>query len=199
MKEEIWRERAESRTDMTIGLIHLTKADTDEDAFDILWKILVEKRIIGGHGFVAGDDVVCCFQEVPPISIAENLKYEGKIPNNRVRYSPFGIRIIKGNLFNEGGRPVIYDVSEELKEILPQNEYWRIVDLDFQNSEYIIDWTHEREWRIKGDYLFDYEEIQVLLKNTKYYRKFIERCIKEDKLEMLHSIGGIITINSICC
>ena len=48
-------------------------------------------------------------------------------------------------------------------------------------------------------YYFEYEDIQVILKNSKYYKEFINKCIKEGKIEMLCSISGIIDINSIYC
>lgn len=199
MKELEWRERIKSRLDITIGLIHLTKANTDDEAFEKLWEILMAKKLIGGRGFVNGNTPVCCFQETPLGSIAEALNYEGFIKGEKVRYSPFGIRVIKGNIFLAGGRPVIYGKSEELKKILPANEHWRIVDLDLENKESIVDWTHEREWRVKNEYYFEYPEIEVLLKNGDYFKRFVAKCISEEKTDLLMNINGIINISSLYC
>lgn len=94
---------------------------------------------------------------------------------------------------------MIYGNVEELKMQLNEENYWRIVALDYTDKNEIIDWMHEREWRIKGDYVFDYCDIEVIVKNGFYYKKFIRRCIDENNLEMLESINGIISLNSIYC
>ena len=50
------------------------------------------------------------------------------------------------------GRPVIYDKTISAKKYLPENEWWRIVNLDLSDEDRFIDWTHEREWRVPNDF-----------------------------------------------
>ena len=57
--------------------------------------------------------------------------------------------------------------------------------------------THEREWRVPGNIEFNYKDIEVLVPSNKYYKKFIEYCIKNEKLDMLQEINGIVVLNTI--
>lgn len=192
-----WSKRAILRSDMTTRATHLTKGVNDEAAFDILWSILKEKKLCAGSGFVVGTQKVCCFQDVPLISIAENLRYEQDISVDQVRFSPFGIRMNKRVLYLKGGRPVIYGKTGEIKKVLPKKEHWRIVKLDLNDRDNMIDWTHEREWRVQNDLLFEYDEIEIIVKNSEYYRKLVQRCLSENCLEMLEQVNGIIPLNSV--
>lgn len=78
MNTNFWRERISNRSDLAARITHLTRGDTDDEAFDKLWKILLEKNIIGSgtEGYIVGDKKAVCFQEVPLYSIAENLIFE---------------------------------------------------------------------------------------------------------------------------
>ena len=40
MNAEFWRDRISSRSDLAARITHLTRGDTDDEAFEILWKIL---------------------------------------------------------------------------------------------------------------------------------------------------------------
>ena len=61
----------------------------------------------------------------------------------------------------------------------------------------IIDWSHEREWRVPGDIRFDYKDIEIVVASNKYYRKLIAYCIENDKQDMLKKINGIVVMNTI--
>lgn len=198
MDDEKWRKRITNRNDLVARITHLTKAKGDKTAFDNLWKILTDKKIIGSGktGFIVGDKTACCFQEVPLDAIAENLLYED-IEGKKTRYSAFGIRVHKGDVYRVGGRPVIYGNTEELKSILPSDQYWRIVNMNLTDSNNLIDWSHEREWRVPGDFELDYNRIEIIVESQEYYKKFVKKCIDEEKTEILKEINGIITLNSI--
>ena len=99
-------------------------------------------------------------------------------------------------MFKLGARPVIYGKTEELKRMLPKDEYWRIVNQDL-GSENVVDWSHEREWRHVSDYHFEYSDTEILVKDNCYYFKLIDRCIKENRLDILKSVNGIIPLNSV--
>ena len=60
------------------------------------------------------------------------------------------------------------------KKILPEDEWWRIVNLNLDDKSNYIDWMHEREWRLKGDFEFELSQAVVLLSNTTSYKLFIQ-------------------------
>ena len=180
MDEKNWRKRFKYRVDLSSRVTHLTKGETAEEAFRNLINILEERRIRGSKtssGFICGKTPAVCLQEAPLTAIAENLQYEEKLrkeENHKVRYLGFGIRFQKNFIYKKNGRPVIYDETNRAKEYLPENEWWRIVKLDLSNKEHIIDWTHEREWRVPGELCFEYSQCEIIVPNSKYYKKFVK-------------------------
>lgn len=70
---------------------------------------------------------------------------------NRHRYQPFGIGIDKRYAFAQGARPVIYMPLREARRMLPEAEMWRVVALDLEHKT-PIDWTFEREWRVRDNF-----------------------------------------------
>ncbi len=193
-----WRKRLNNRNDMATRITHLTRGANDREAFEILWKILVDKKLngSGSDGFINGRRKAVCLQELPLSAIAENLMYEETL-SDRKRYSPFGIRFHKAFIYKRGGRPVIYENKELMKSLLPEDEYWRIVDLNLSDNTSYVDWTHEREWRVPDELAFDYRNIEVIVKQDVYYKKLVERCIAEDRTDILVGIHGIITLDSV--
>lgn len=205
-----WGKRISRRSDISIGLVHLTKENEELNSFQVLMKILKEQKIVGstnkivnGHqrGFICGNDAVVCFQDVPLFSLSENILLEQQMhsenPSSQIRYDAFGLRFNKRYIFQNGGRPVIYEKTNIAKSFLSQEEYWRIVKLDLDNDENIIDWTHEREWRIKGDFKFSLSEAEILLSDQNSVKKFYNYCEKEDMLHIFNEVKGIITLKSL--
>jgi len=91
-----------------------------------------------------------CFSEAPLTSLQDGLVN----PDAYSRYSPLGILFKKRKIFELGGRPVIYQTDEEF-EGLPSEYRWRHVRYEPHRDE-PIDFTWEREWRIKcGALRFD--------------------------------------------
>lgn len=202
MNFEDWQNRYKNRNDISSRLTHLTKGDTVEEAFATLLKILDDKKLIGSTtetGFIVGKCPAVCFQEAPLSAIAENLLYEKQINKDgcKPRYNSFGLRFNKRYIYKRGGRPVIYENRDVMKAILPEDEYWRIVNYDLSNPEMIIDWTHEREWRVPGNLEFDYKDIEIVVASNKYYKKLIEYCTERDKMDILKEINGVVVMNTI--
>ena len=195
MKQNEWREKISNRSDLVARLSHLTgrKASNDDGAFEVLWKILTEKRLIasGAEGFINGDIKAVCFQEVPLQAMAEN------VLRGNTHYFGFGLRVNRGFFYRRGGRPVFYGEVDHLKKILPATEYWRIVSMNLNDPDRIIDWTHEREWRPPGDFEFDWSEIEVIVKDHIYFEKFINRCFEKNQTDILKGIHGIIALDSV--
>lgn len=197
MDEEFWRDRISNRSDLVARITHLTRGKTDDEAFERLWKILLEQTIrgSGNEGFIVGNRKAVCFQEIPLYSIAENLIFDEE-QGRKNRHSPFGLRFNKLRIYRLGARPVFYGKTDELKKLLPTTEYWRIVDFDL-DSKAVVDWSHEREWRLAADYQFKYSDTEVVVKNDYYYKQFVSRCIEENRLDILKEINGIIPLNSV--
>lgn len=208
MNREFWRNRISKRPDLVARLTHLTRGDTDKEAFETLWNILLDKKLkaTGRTAYIVGDKKAVCFQEVPLYSIAQTLLFEEeerakteaeKEYSEKIRYSWFGLRLNKFDLFQRGARPVIYGKTDDLKKVLDSSVYWRIVRLDLDSNDNCIDWTHEREWRIENDCPFEYEDVEVIVKDDRYYQRFVKRCIDENKLDMLKKIHGVIPLNTV--
>lgn len=139
------------RADISDKLIHFTKpADNWNEAYSRLRSIIAERCIRGGNGKIRSGNRCVCFTEAPLVSLRNGLVN----PMNYSRYSPFGIIIEKTWLFGQGGRPVIYQ-SESEYSTLPEEIRWRHVRYE-PTGENPIDFTWEREWRIRCD------ELQIL-------------------------------------
>lgn len=154
------------RRDMGDLLFHFTRASKNEtiswtssygstitaptSAYNVLRKILDEGSLIGTSTWTHGTNCVC-FTEAPItefnsifslVSLAASKK-------ERPRYQPYGIAVDKKWLFQQGGRPVIYDRPTEL-DGLPETMKYRFVPFDPSTG---VDFTWEREWRIPTDKL----------------------------------------------
>jgi hypothetical protein len=135
------------RGDIVSSLVHLTKENGDTSALDVLCKILNDGVIrgSGNSGFVKGPNSASCFTETP-LSALKHFATEEKDPN-KARYRYYGVAISKETGFDNGARPVIYLPDNEASWI-PEDQKWRHVQ--YKHRE--VDWTYEREWRIKGDF-----------------------------------------------
>jgi hypothetical protein len=136
------------RDDLSNKLIHLTRNHGEILAADILSKIIVERRLLGGIGNILSGDRCICFCEAPISKLAQILAEK---PASRIRYEPFGIMVDKSWLFIRGGRPVIYQTEDEY-ELLHETQRFRHVRYE-PNLAKPIDFTWEREWRIRTDEL----------------------------------------------
>lgn len=203
MDNKNWTKRFKYRVDLSSRVTHLTKGGTDDEAFKNLINILEERCIRGSNtssSFINGKIPAVCLQEAPLIAIAENLQYEEKLrkeENHKIRYLGFGIRFQKHYIYQKNGRPVIYDDTNQAKEYLPESEWWRIVRLDLSDREHIIDWTHEREWRVPEKLLFDYSQCEIIVPSSKYYHKFVEYCLENNREDILLEIRGIVIMASV--
>jgi len=129
------------RVDLSNDLIHWIKGDSDEEAFEIIRQIVREQRLRGGSGHIKGRYQCVCFTEAPQTTFHDVIG----------RYRPFGVRVSKRWLYSEGGRPVIYQREAEF-EALPESHRWRHVRYE-PDCEPPVDFTWEREWRIRTDVL----------------------------------------------
>jgi hypothetical protein len=102
----------------------------------------------------------------------------------------------KRYVYSNGGRPVLYDEPEEAKKLLPPDQWWRIVKLDLNDKDHIVDWTHEREWRAPGDFEFEIRKATILVPSRMDYKQFIQQCGRELP-DVLRYLSGIIVMDRI--
>ncbi|CAK1722493.1 DUF2971 domain-containing protein [Vibrio crassostreae] len=202
-KFEDWRNRYSERSDLSTGLVHLTRATDNAAVAELMFKILTERTLKGSsteQGFIVGKHTAVCFQDAPLSSVCQNTWFEQKLRasghTNKTRYHPCGFMFSKQKIYTSGGRPVIYDKTAEAKKYLPESEWWRIVNFDLSNPDFIIDWTHEREWRVKGDFEFDVNEVTLLFTKSTTYKAFIELCDKNDR-PFYKVVAGVINMQNI--
>jgi hypothetical protein len=146
------------RRDLGHLLFHFTRSVSPDStglepevpmsAFDVLQKILRERRLIGSGRWVKGGHRCACFTEAPISELASVFALSESSTEKNPRYEPYGIAVRKEWLFERGGRPVIYQTDSE-RESLPQGIQWGHVRYEPPN----IDFTWEREWRLCIDIL----------------------------------------------
>lgn len=135
------------RSDLTDDLVHFIRGHRLEEAVEVLRRILSERQLRGGSGYIKGGFRCVCFSEAP----VWNLGYAHHRGIHGVSYQPVGVLVKKSWLFAQGGRPVIYEPDADYWA-LPEEMRWRHVRLELDQG---IDWTWEREWRIRA------EELQI--------------------------------------
>lgn len=144
------------RSDISNYLVHFTKGNSEYEAFENLRSIIKSYSLIGNNGMIKGGHKCVCFSEAPLSAIKDGLVNSDFYS----KYSPFGIMLSKKWLFEQGGRPVIYQREEEYK-LLNENS-WRHVTYEPDKKE-PIDFTWEREWRIKTDKLLIGEDMCTIV------------------------------------
>jgi len=180
-----WQKRVTSRVDICGQIVHLTRGNTIEgfqlSPLQVLIRILRERRLQGSSpssGFIVGNRPAVCFQDAPLYSICQNIDFDRALVKDagggRTRYTPTGLMFPKPYVYSLGGRPVVYEQTEVAKQLLPQEEWWRIVRFDMANPESFIDWTHEREWRLPDDLQFDIAQATVVVANATSFKHFFE-------------------------
>ena len=132
------------RPDLSNELIHFIRQPSLDEAFQVLRKIVAERRLLGGTGFIKGGHQCVCFTEAPLDSIAEVFWHSSEAD---LKFMPLGVIVPKRWLFERGGRPVIYQADDEYYA-LPESLRYRHVRYE-PDAQPPIDITWEREWRIQ--------------------------------------------------
>ena len=134
------------RGDLSNRLVHLTRGPSYAEAAAVFEKIIEAGKLLGGTGYIRGGYRCVCFSEAPLNVLAQSLA----VPlEGGMRYAPFGVMVSKTWLFQQGGRPVIYQAHDEF-ELLHESQMFRHVRYEPHLNK---DHTWEREWRIRSDEL----------------------------------------------
>lgn len=158
------KEIMQIRRDISIYLLHCTRGREEDnvEAFQVLKEILFDGFLKATRApykthegedryIVKGPNPVVCFTEQPLKYFFETVKIDKKY--RKERYTEFAIAVRKGDLFQYGGRPVIYADTDVLEK-LPDDLKYLFVSynpnaiLDYTRNYQPIDFTHEREWRV---------------------------------------------------
>jgi hypothetical protein len=139
--------------------------EPDAHPFTVLTKIVKDGFLRTGWSFrkgkatIYGPNSTVCFTEMPLYAL---LNYAKKRSDSGL-VDTYAVVLKRSELFQAGGRPVIYGLSRPATEAashaglgmgyrllkpesLPLDEQYRYVATDIGEGR-TIDWTHEREWR----------------------------------------------------
>lgn len=152
------------RRDIQDYLVHFTRGIDKGSPFDVLLKILEEARIVGSSNFIKGGRRCICFSEAPLIEHISSFNISAINDEVQTRYTPFGLLFKKEFIFQNGGRPAIYQPDSDYN-LLHGDLKYRHVTFEVGG----VDFTWEREWRMQSDELkFDFSDIHVLVPSNDY-------------------------------
>jgi len=151
------------RPDLTDDLIHIIRGYGLSDAYQKLLDIIRTRTILGSNRCIRGGYTCVCFSEAPIDCFKVHFREPGI---NQNHFQPFGITVPKRWLFDLGGRPVIYSPDSEY-DGLPESYRWRHVRFE-PTSTPKVDFTWEREWRIKSN------ELRISENNAKIFLPTVE-------------------------
>jgi hypothetical protein len=149
------------RDDLSDKLVHLTRGD-DQAAANAFWGMFHERTLRGGTGCIKGNYRCVCFSEAPLSKLAHIL---ANTSVHNMRYEPFGVMVDKTWLYEKGGRPVIYQSEEEF-DLLVESQKFRHV----RYEPPAVDFTWEREWRIRNDVAIDPAASSLVVPNRAWER-----------------------------
>lgn len=165
------------RVDMSDFLIHFTKGNDLESAFENLKNIVNDCAVRGTNTSIRDGSNCVCFSEAPLSSLKSGLLS----PIFYTPYSPFGVITTKDNLYALGGRHVIYQSESEFSELSPSNS-WRHMKYEPPS----VDFTWEREWRLKTDaYQFTPSSTQLIVPSSEWANRLIEEHADEQQWQTI--------------
>ena len=141
-----------NRSDISSWLLHLVKPGLDSfgqptSSFEVLCNIVAEGVLRASkqpHILERDPAGAVCFYDVSP------QHWKELVNTNPSRRTAHGIIVHKTALWHLGGRPAIY-TDESSADGWPERHRYRLVHTDLSRQPAPIDWTHEREWRFRGD------------------------------------------------
>ena len=144
--------RALTRSDLSQWVVHFVRSQplispTQIGTADNILNCIFTEGMIrpSQHEYVTRycSDGAACFYDAPPAVWPEIAETN---PNGRL---PLGVICHKNAIWSLGGRPVIYTDRND-PAYWPESERFRIVHTDLSRVPQPVDWTHEREWRVRG-------------------------------------------------
>ena len=162
------------RGDLSNRLVHLTRATSEFDAAAQFRSIVSDGYLKGSNRDIRGRFKCVCFSEAPLSVLTHSLGLP--LDENGMRYSAFGVIVSKKWLFDQGGRPVIYQPNDEYDMLHDQQKYRHVR----YEPEREIDFTWEREWRICTEKLeLVSAETTFIVPTRDWEQYFIDEHIKD--------------------
>ena len=165
------------RDDISTKLIHLKKDIMRDDgtivrSSDNFINIIRIKKLNGGITYIKGEFRCVCFSEVPICKFA--YLFAAEKSREDFRYAHFGVMVEKDWLYKRGGRSVIYQSDREY-DILHENQKYRHIRYE---PDHNIDYTWEREWRIKVNELpLEPNNTTLIVPTRRWERIYIDAII----------------------
>lgn len=158
------------RPDLSTYLIHLTKAEDDEKAFQNLKSIIRNRTLLQSSYQIGGRHVVCLTET--PVGC---IKTAGGLKNytNFTYYKCFGLMVYKKDVYEQGGRPVLYLEDKYLSQLPPEIQ-WRHQKFEPSFTDVKHDWTWEREWRIVGGFHLSGLYYEAIVPSLSYAKRLID-------------------------
>jgi len=155
------------RPDIAYSLIHFTRGEGQNSAYESLRKIVKERRLLGSDRMIRGGYPCICFSEAPYDLLTCGLTNS----DGYGRYSGYGLIFSKQYIFDLGGRPVIYQPDCEY-DMLPDSHRWRHVRFDLSDPK--VDFTWEREWRVQSSAMsFTKNDLSIVLPDDDAQKRFV--------------------------
>lgn len=165
-----------------------------KSAYERLVSILNSRKILASSLPWTGRHAVC-FTECPWSSLIGHSK----------TYSPYGIGFNKSFIFGTGGGPAYYVRKDHWDKqtwedhiqtfVTPFWPHYRTAKQKANVNFKTVDYSHEREWRVPHDLLFDYKHVEfVILKNYEDMAKFpqeLKNSIGRDKFILMEIYTNI--------
>jgi hypothetical protein len=205
------RARPKTKPDDLLGGTVTVPGEIEASALDVLMEILETLTIKGSGkgGYVIGSQRAGCFQDTPLYCLGQ-MFYQEKLVKEKdlsdlsdaaqrtdFRYTLHGLAFEKKYVWDKGGRPVFYEDSDKAKQILPQDQWWRIVDMNYTDLTDLTDWTHEREWRVPGyGFNFTLRNAWVILPGPRAYRSFLDHP-KQKEHNFADKVRAIVPVSPI--
>ena len=122
--------------------------DADRNSYEIASKIIVSGKLLASLIQDKHSDPCVCFSECTLPGIIGHSE----------RYGRFGFVFEKSAVYKMGGRPCLYvddEINSKIKENKHENDVterlWGLANV-FRPIGKIQDYSHEREWRVFGDF-----------------------------------------------
>ena len=161
------------RPDISKSLIHLTRDKDGISSDKIFDKIISEKTIIGSSENIRGRFNCIWFSETPISAIGQIIA----LKDSKFHYGSYGFMFSKKYLFDIGARPAIYQPDSDFK-LLPEDLQYRHVKFEIET----IDWTWEREWRLRINKLeLHPNHVTLIIPNRNKIEEYKERAIKANR------------------
>jgi hypothetical protein len=171
------------RNDLSQWLVHFCKPTNWEgrtlSPFEALKNIIKTGRIKASSKYIYDPKGAACFYDVPPQNWVELIQTN---PNGRRGY---GLIVSKTAFWYKGGRPCIY--TDNINDSWPESVRYLLIYTDLAKTPQ-VDWTHEREWRIKGDFTLE----QIPDVTVTWWWPCVEK--KVDAQEIFRDFDGIHSI-----